>query len=137
MISEPFISFVENVAGGVDALEEGCFLIQRRRADRVDVPVRIWFGPPLDPETLEEMDRSPRWQIDIAGVPFDEPLYFGGMTISSLIDFWPACKREPIDRAEYDYRVARTNWAIANDPDDAFATVGGRIDPMTATLPGM
>lgn len=30
-------------------------------------PCRIWYGPPLDPETGEELDRSWRWQATLAG----------------------------------------------------------------------
>lgn len=123
---------------GPDALREGFYLVQRRRADRVDVPVRIWFGLPVDPDNPGQvLDRSPRWQIEIAGVPFDGPLQFGGMGFNELTDFWPACGREPIDETEYFYRVEMRAWALEHDPDNALATPGGKICPMTATLPGM
>src|SRR3546814_11112653 len=51
--------------GGTAPLVEGFYLLNLNRARRVSIPVRIWFGPPLDPETREEMDRAPRWQIQV------------------------------------------------------------------------
>ena len=135
MILDPFIRERE----GADGLVEGYYLIQRRMARRVDVPVRIWFGPPLerdDDGKWVEMDRSPRWQINIAGELLeDEPFRFGNVWIDELGDFWPQCATCPIDQADYDYRVERQSWAAQYDPDDPFATPGGRIDPMTARLP--
>ena len=123
--------------GGADALVEGHYLVQRRRARRVDIPVRIWFGPPLDPETREEMDRSPRWQIEIAGTLFDEPLTIGNVPFNDLSDFWPAIANEPITAQEYRFRLEMAAWAQTHDPDNALASPGGRISPMTATLPGL
>jgi hypothetical protein len=76
-------------------------------------------------------------QIEIAGVPFDEPLKVGGIRYEELNDVWPRVARTPIDETEYRYRVERAAWSAENDPDDAMATPGGRIDPMTATLPGL
>lgn len=133
MIEEPFL----RVQDGADALVEGCYLIQRRRARRVDIPVKIWFGAPIDPETREELDRSHRWQIEIAGVAFDQPLTLGGITFSAVTDFWPAIGLEPISASDYAFRIQRAAWSQAHDPDDAMATPGGRINAMTATLPGM
>lgn len=133
MIDEPFLREKD----GADALVEGYYLIQRRRARRVDIPVRIWFGAPLDPETGEEMERSHRWQIEIAGVPFDEPLAFGGITFAAVTDFWPACACEPIDRTDYIFRIERAAWAQEHDPQDALGTPGGKINPMSARLPGL
>jgi hypothetical protein len=122
--------------GGVDALREGYWLIQRRRASRVDIPVRIWFGPPDDPETGEPLDRSPRWRILIGGVEIDEePVRLGGITFEDLTSFWPACCSDPIDEREYAYRLERQAWASEYDPFDPYGSPGGYIDPMTATLP--
>lgn len=114
----------------------GFYLLPRRRTGRVDLPVRIWFGPPEDDEGVQ-LDRSPRWQIAVAGKVLDfwEPLRLGGMTISGLDDVWPTCAAHPIDAGEYQYRLARQSWAAAHDPEDPFAVPGGRIDPMTAPLP--
>lgn len=117
-------------------MQEGFWLIQRRRALRVDMPVRIWFGQPDDPVTGEPIDRSPRWRIQIGGVDLDEePLTIGGITFTALSDFWPACMREPIDEPDYRFRIERQEWAAEYDPFDPFGETGGRIDAMTATLP--
>jgi hypothetical protein len=120
---------------GADALVEGYYLLKRRRAQRVDMPVRIWFGAPLD-ENGDELDRSPRWQVMIAGTLLgEEPFWIGGLNIECLADLWPACAAEPIDLNEYEFRMARAEWAAEHDPLDPFGTPGGRIDPMTAPLP--
>ncbi|QTH19631.1 hypothetical protein HRJ34_14735 [Rhizorhabdus wittichii] len=137
---------------GVDAVEEGYYLL--RREGRVDVPIRIWFGWPLDPETNELLDRSPRWQIEINGILAgdpDEPAYIDGRPVLTLEGIWPDCRKHPIvpgldgldeherrdrERREYEFRVARAEHARTWDANDPFATAG-RIDPMTAPLPGV
>lgn len=131
MIDDPFT----RSHGDPDDLVEGYYLVQFRRARRVNIPVRIWFGAPTDPDTGEEMDRSPRWQIHIAGVPFTEPLDFGGIRFNAVTDFWPTIAGNAIDATEYTFRVERAAWAQQHDPDDALATPGGRISAMNATLP--
>lgn len=133
MIEEPFL----RVQDGPCGLEEGYYLLQFRRSRRVDIPFKIWFGAPIDPETREELDRSHRWQIEIAGVAFDQPLTLGGIQFSEVDDFWPMIARDRVDALEYNVRVKRAAWSQAHDPDDAMATPGGRINAMTATLPGM
>lgn len=130
MIPDPFLR--DQV--GPDRLVEGCYLIRRLRANRVDLPVRVWFGPPVDEDGVE-LDRSLRWQITICGVLLDQPMRIGGIQIDSLSDIWPACRDAAISAADYAYRIARAAWAAANDPNDPFGTPGGRIDPMTVTLP--
>lgn len=132
MIPEPYIE----ARDGPDALVAGFYLLPRRRAGRVDLPVRIWFGPPEDDEGVQ-LDRSPRWQVAVAGQVLDfwEPVRLGGITIAGLDDIWPACAAHPIDAGDYQYLLARQSWAAAHDPSDPFAVPGGRIDPMTAPLP--
>lgn len=132
MIPDPFIRERADAA----PLIEGYYLIRRGRAGRVDIPVRIWFGAPIDEDTGEEMDRSHRWQIQVGFQMLeDQALRVGGITIEHLEDLWPACAREPIDEAEWRFRLERAEWAGAYDPNDAFAEIGGRIDPLTCTLP--
>jgi hypothetical protein len=134
MIDEPWI----RDRSGADALEEGYFLLKKRRAGRIDVPVRVFFGPPLDPDTGEEMDRAPLWQLEINGVNAgypERPACISGRPVDSLEGIWPECKSEPIDKAEYDYRVARADWAEQHDENDPFGGTGAKVDPMTATLP--
>lgn len=144
MIQDPF----NRERDGADDLEEGFFLLKKRRAGRVDVPIRIWFGPPEDLEHDREgyvpiaerpvLDRSWRWQVEINGVLAgdpDSPAHISGRPVDSLVGIWPECKSEPIDRAEYEYRVARADWAERFDEDDPYGGTGARIDPMTAPLP--
>lgn len=129
MIPQPFI----RERAGADALIEGFYLI--RREGRVDVPIRVWFGAPLDDDG-EELDRAWRWQVQVGfQLLEDQPVKIGGIRIENLDDIWPSCARLPIGEDEWKFRLKRAEWAKAYDPDDAHAEIGGRIDPMTVTLP--
>lgn len=99
------------------------FYRHRLRSGAVRGGVRIWFGPPHDPDTGEEMDRSWRWQAHFDGQPveFDE--------------VWPDCTGEPITEAEYQRRVARAAWARQNAPRSAFADPRRRLDPLSSDTP--
>jgi len=46
-------------------------LFQMMNSDGSRSAVAIWFGPPNDPLTGEELDRSPRWQALINGREID------------------------------------------------------------------
>lgn len=118
---------------GADVLVAGYYLIERQ--GRVGVPVRVWYGQPS--EDGVELDRSPRWQVQVAFTLLDddEPVRAGGLNIENLSDIWPACARQPISEAEWRYRLDRAEWARAYDENDAFADLGARIDPMTCSLP--
>lgn len=85
--------------------------------------VRIWYGPPLDPVTGEELDRSWRWQAEFDGepIPFDR--------------VWPACAGEPITEQEYQRFVARKRWAEQHAPDSAYADRAKRHDPLSSSSP--
>ena len=85
--------------------------------------VRIWFGPPRDPDTGELMDRSWRWQADVNG------------TYVELDRVWPQCLREPIAEAEYDFFCAAHRHALAHDPYNPVASPRRRVDWDTATPP--
>lgn len=132
MIPEPFT----RARSGADPLIEGFYLLRLTRARRVDIPVRIWFGAPRDPETGEELDRSHRWQIQVGfRLLEDEPLSIGGIRVDDITDIWPRVARDPIDEVDYRYRLERAEWAVNNDENDPFSQLGGRIDPMTCSLP--
>lgn len=132
MIPDPFIK----ARASADALVEGCYLIRRDHQRRVPLPVRIWWGPPADPETGEPLDRSPRWQVSVAGQIVDEePLRVGCSLFTSLADFWPACAKHPITIEDHDYRLSLARWAGEYDPNDPRGDTQAVIDPMTATLP--
>ena len=95
----------------------------RRRKAAIFAPLRIWYGPPHDPVTGEEMDRSWRWQAELAG---------------ELIDVeyvWPACARNPIDRETYDRMNRRREWAEEAAPDSAYADTRRAYDPLSRSTP--
>ena len=118
---------------GADALIAGFYAISRQ--GRTAIPVRIWYGAPIDGEGVE-LDRSPRWQIQIGNDLLDmEPLRVGSLWIGDLSDIWPACARDPIDETEWRFRMDRAAWAAQYDANDAYAEFGKRIDPFTCSLP--
>lgn len=63
---------------------------QWMNSDDTRSAILIWFGPPLDPETGEELDRSPRWQAlrDGAEIQVEE--------------VWPLVRGREITETEYD-----------------------------------
>ena len=85
--------------------------------------IEIRYGPPLDPETGEEMDRSWRWQAFCNGryVDFDR--------------VWPRCVGEPIGEKEYRYYTDAQAWALDYDAFDAMAAPTKAVDWSTATPP--
>jgi hypothetical protein len=100
---------------------EGCYRIRLTRGGPF-VAVRIWFGPPLDPETGKEMaERGDRWQCRINGsrlVPIDR--------------MWPYVARQPISEAEHRklVRLSRTM-----DPKHAFYDPTKAINRLVAPVP--
>jgi len=88
------------------------------------VGVEMRFGPPLDPDTGEEMDRSPRWMCFVNGIYFDE-----------IERVWPQCGGDPISQADHDHLKALQVWGEVNDPKGAQANPRRRVDLLTAALP--
>lgn len=86
--------------------------------------VRIWNGPPGDPITGEELDRSWRWQAELNGELVDD-----------FDRVWPACAGDPVTEEDYRRAIARQDWARKNAPDSAYADPRARHDPLSAPLP--
>jgi hypothetical protein len=95
----------------------------RLRAGGIFVGIRIWFGPPLDPVTGEEMDRSHRWQAQANGRYID------------LERVWPSCARQTCTEAEYRYLTSLQDWGEANAPNSPQAKPTTPVDLLTAPLP--
>jgi hypothetical protein len=87
------------------------------------VGVEIRFGPPLDPETGEELDRSPRAQAFVNG------------TYTEMDEVWPRCGRHPITKDEHDHLVALQQWGLENAPDSPQANPRKPVDLLSAPLP--
>lgn len=113
-----------NVPGSIPVAEPiAGFYRHRLGRGTVQVGVRIWHGPPCDPVTGEELDRSLRWQAEIDG---------------EYTDFervWPACAGQPITEDEYRRYVARKAWARENAPDSAYAKTVRKIDRLSTNTP--
>ena len=54
-----------------------------------ELPCVIWFGPPTDPVTGEELDRSPRYQALVDGREID------------IEEIWPFVAGDKIEAEEY------------------------------------
>jgi len=99
------------------------FYRMRLRSGAVPCGVRIWYGPPFDPDTGEEMDRSWRWQAEANGDSVD------------IDDVWPPRRGfTAIDETEYRLLCKRTEWAREHAPDSAIADARRRNDPLTAPI---
>lgn len=85
--------------------------------------IRVWFGPPLDPVTGEELDRSHRWQAHENGAYVE------------LERVWPKAAKDPITQAEYEYLVGRVEWGRKHAPDSPQAQPRRKVDLLTAPLP--
>lgn len=95
------------------------FFRGRLRSGAVTGGIRIWHGPPHDPVTGEEMDRSWRWQAEFDGDPVE------------FDDVWPACSGSPISERDYRELCARRRWARENAQNSAFANPKRRYDPLS------
>ena len=85
------------------------------------VALRIYYGLPLDPETGEEMDRSPRWLAQINGGRVDD-----------AARFWPQCAADPISFADY-LHISRRSATL--DRDDPYFDPWRPVDRSKAPTP--
>jgi len=114
-----------HVAGAVDVSTPvaGFFRLRMSRSS-VAVGVEIRFGPPLDPVTGEEMDRSWRWLAFVNGEPF-----------ADFDRIWPQCAATPITEQECRRYCTRQDWARKHAPDSAYAEAGRKLDPLSLQNP--
>lgn len=87
------------------------------------VPLKLWFGPPVDPDTGEELDRAPRWNCIRNGesVGIEEAAF--------LVDNQdPIIKGIEIDEDEYEFLTVRNSHDREHDPESPFANPRQRID---------
>lgn len=120
---------------GGDAPVEGFYSLDRR--GKVALPVRIWFGAPVDLDQVgETLDRSPRWQMMVGDRLIDDATAEKDWDLR-WHDVWPQAAKAPIPESEYRYRLARiahakSDAAAASDP---WARRTGKIDLLTAPIP--
>lgn len=101
----------------------GFYSIKLRR-DGPPVAIRVWFGPPLDPVTGEELDRGWRWQVQTDG---------GDMLDVERV--WPACARSPITEGQFKHMAGLRSWAKTEAPDSPLANPAAKSDPLHNPLP--
>lgn len=100
------------------------FYRMRLKAGGIRVGIRIWHGPPHDPVTGEELDRSWRWQAQA-----DDG------ELLDLLHVWPACAKHPITEADFNARRERHLWARQAAPDSAYADRRKIHDPLSLSTP--
>lgn len=109
------------VAGATDVSRPVAGFFRTKLSSRsVAVGVRIHYGPPLDPVTGEEIDRSWRWQAEVNGEPYGD-----------FDRVWPACAGEPISEQRYREYCERQRWARENAPNSSHAEPGRPHDPLS------
>lgn len=109
------------VSGAQDVSKpEAGFFRVKLSSRSVAVGVRIHYGPPLDPVTGEELDRSWRWQAEVNGEPYGD-----------FDRVWPACAGEPISEQRYREYCERQRWARENAPNSSHAEPGRPHDPLS------
>lgn len=84
---------------------------------------KVWYGAPTDPETGEELDRSPRWQVWIGGELQDDPF-----RVVMLVGNVGYVKGEEIDEAEYAHLLSVRAWAVEHSPQSPEANPRAPID---------
>lgn len=103
---------------------EAGFFRFRLSSKSVAVGVEIRFGPPLDPITGEELDRSWRWLAFVNGEPF-----------ADFDRIWPACLSDPISEDGYRTYCARQDWAREHAPESSYAEPGRPHHPLSTSTP--
>lgn len=98
------------------------FYRMRLRSGGVPVGIKIWFGPPHDPVTGEELDRSLRWQAHCNGEYID------------IDRVWPKCAAETITEIDYNRHCVKQQWARENVPDHALAKPTKEVDYLKSPL---
>lgn len=88
------------------------------------VPCKIWFGPPLDPVTGEEMDRAPRWQVEVSGKLIDDPF----SVVHLIGNQEPIIKGEQISKEEFEFLLSDAQWCREYEPDAPEANPTKPID---------
>jgi len=82
------------------------------------VAVRIWHGLPI--VDGEELDRSPRWCVEIDGktdrLEKDEATGYRCRVPLDIGRAWPFCSGRPIAESEYQFLKARAAWAKDHAP---------------------
>ena len=68
------------------------------------VPVHIWRGHALHPETGDEMERGWEWRALVGGESAD------------AMQTWLSCYGNAIDKPTYDHMLAVQEWAAAYAP---------------------
>lgn len=110
-----------NGAEGADTPVAG-FYRGKLRSKGALCGIRIWYGPPLDPITGEEMDRSHRWQAHCNGEYVE------------IEDVWPYGVQLQITEIAYNKFCQQQQWAKQNAPQSALADPKRRSDPLTSPL---
>ena len=99
----------------------GCYRIRLKKGGPF-AALRIWLGPPLDPDTGEEMENRPwRWQARLNGAELVPPA-----------NFWPGCARDSITEEEHNRLCA---LSATMDPAHPFYDPLRKVDRLKSPVP--
>jgi hypothetical protein len=87
------------------------------------LPLHIWQGFPIDPETGEELERGWIWRAQL--IDGEVPIW----------NHWPMCAGSQIPEAEYRWMLATCRHAAAYDPMMPEAAPRSKIDLSTLPIP--
>lgn len=103
-------------------LPEAGFYRMKMRSGGMLCAIKIWHGQPIDPVTLEEMDRSLGWNAIVNGQWVD------------IERVWPKCYRDKVSKGQYEAIVRKANWAKENAPQSALANPYRKNEPLKSPL---
>lgn len=84
------------------------------------VAVKLWKGPPRDPVTGEELERSHRWQAVVDGKFIADE--------TAVLETWISCAGHPITEDEHKAIVRKTGTAVYSAPESPEANPHQRVD---------
>jgi hypothetical protein len=117
--------FADDEPRRIDRPEPGFFRLRLVKGGPF-VPARLWIGPPLDPETREPLDRSPRPMVQIAHFPAtDRP--------DRVDRVWLYGERISVEA--FEAMRLRAAWARLHQPDAPIANPLSPVDVSTMRPP--
>lgn len=95
--------------------------------------IKVWFGPPLDPDTGDILwERPCLWRCLINGQ--DDAIEAVMIELDGTTGL-PVIKGDEISETDYLYHLKTYIWARDHAPDSPEAKPKQKIDPLTAPLP--
>lgn len=123
MTRRPYIPTTSDIARRERVyLDKPGTYLTRLGKDKPEVPALVTYGPTPDPsDPANEMDRTPWFCLYVVGLLHRKPALFPDWTLTG----------KPIDRDEYDLRLAQYEWDLLYAPDSPQAQIDKPINLRT------